>query len=437
MSESLQVVIEYAGGTFPFHVYCRDLLLGNAGHIDYYWMDGRQIRQGQGGPNFRPCVDLWWRAVEAAGEARELDNEFNLVLAECYPLVNTARAVQDIYLDAHLHPTADREYVIAEEDGIRRVRSDRTYLLPEDECQRLRGIARTRDINQIRAELESLFLGELPPQEELPAYQEAARAWLGNGAIALRREGREGLRRYTGEIDEWIRSLRRRGNLDRVRMFLNMFSYECKVAFYTCYCSAWVAILRWLAENREPNTTGERFMRIWHHQNRASDAGEVHRDVFCGQVLAIHPLSAVVLSSPEHLAVIGNWLGHRDYETLYASNRFGQCDEYWDFVATILIAAHEYDRSRRRWDERRGQPTRAASDRLPAQARDDSVASARVLFEDFAAARGLHCPRCSGPLDYVRYETPPDGSSGVAVSFRCRSCGEQTTVPVERGDVAG
>ncbi len=42
---------------------------GAAGQGDYYWMDGRQLRRGQGGLNFRPCVDLWWRTVEQAGDA--------------------------------------------------------------------------------------------------------------------------------------------------------------------------------------------------------------------------------------------------------------------------------------------------------------------------------------------------------------------------------
>ena len=87
------------------------------------------MRQGHGGPKFRPCVDLWWRAVDEAGDTRVPENELNLVLAECYPLINTARAVQNIYVDAHLHPTADREYVIEDEEKVRRTRSYRNFLL--------------------------------------------------------------------------------------------------------------------------------------------------------------------------------------------------------------------------------------------------------------------------------------------------------------------
>ena len=357
MPPPISVDFEHGEHQFTFQIHWRNLLFGRAGTGQYFWMDGRQLRRGQGGPNFRPCVDLWWHATEQAGEDRAYDNEVNLVFAECYPLVNTARALQDLYVDAHLHRMADREYVIEEEEGIRRVRSDRMYLLPEEECERLRSVADSRDTNRVRAELEGLFLGPLPPCGEMPAYQEAARAWIGNGIHALRTEGREGLQRYVGTVDEWIRRLRRRGNLDRVRLFLNMFSYQCKVAFYLCYCSAWVGILQRLAQTREPNIIGERFMRLWHHQNRAPDDFGVSQDAFCGQVLALHPLSAVVLTAPEHRAVVGNWIGHPDYEALHASGQVAQCEAYWDLVATILIAAHEYDRSRERWEAGRGQAT--------------------------------------------------------------------------------
>ena len=159
MPQPISVDFEHGEHRFAFQIHQRELLFGRAGKGQYYWMDGRQLRRGRGGPNFRPCVDLWWHAVQQHGAEREPDNEVSLVLAECYPLVNTARALQDIYIDAHLHRTADREYVIEDEEGVRRVRSDRTYLLPEKECKRLRGVARSRDVNRIRGELEDLFLG--------------------------------------------------------------------------------------------------------------------------------------------------------------------------------------------------------------------------------------------------------------------------------------
>ncbi|MFV1967238.1 MAG: hypothetical protein ACC628_17555 [Pirellulaceae bacterium] len=436
MPQSLVIKLEYAGRQFDFQVDERDLQFGRAGEGKYYWMDGRPFRhrRGRSGPNFRACVDLWWHAVEEAGAAAEIDNQIQLVHAECYPLVNTAKSVQDIFVDAHLHHTADREYRIDEDDGRKRC-SERTYLLPEDECERLRAVAHSRDLNRIRGELEGLFLGELPSTDEMPAYREAARAWIGNGVVEFRKGGHEGLQQYTQTVDEWIRKLRRRGGLDRVRRFLNMFSYECKVAFYGCYCSAWVEILKWLSQNREANTLGDRFMRLWHHQNRALESEDVRRDVFCGQVLALHPLSAVILTSPQHLTAIGGWIGHADYESITCVGRIADCPEYWSLVATIMTAAHEYDRSRCRWEELRGKATDVNTDTVAQHTRDDSTASVAILFEDYAAARGLVCPDCSAVLSYLKHEIRYDEEAVAAVDFCCSSCSHRTTIEISYADI--
>lgn len=437
MSRPLEVNVAHAGRSFAFEIHERELLFGRAGTGRYYWMDGRQLRRGSAGPNFRPCVDLWWHAVTEAGTDREPENEMTLMLAECYPLINTAKALQDVYVDAHLHHTADREYSFGGEGQIRQRRAERTYLLPEEDAARLRMIAATRNADQIRRELEGLFRGQLPADDEMPAYVEAAQAWIGNGIGALRREGREGLQRYTQTVDEWIRKYRRRGEIDRVRLFVNMFSYQCKVAFYHCYANAWVGILQSLKQAGKLDLLGERFMRLWQHQNRPADDAEVHRDVFSGQIPALHPLSAVVLNSPEHLEVIGRCIGLPDYEGLTTSGKIIESREYWDLVATVLIAAHEYDRSRRRWEERREHPTHTSSNEVARQARDDATGSLRILFEDYAAARGRLCSECSGELRYVRQEPSGTAESPMAiVTFRCQSCGRETEIEVGHDDVA-
>jgi hypothetical protein len=436
MPRPRNITVEHEGRTFEFQVHERDLLFGRAGVARYFWMDGRQLRRGAGGPNFQPSVDLWWHVVTQAGADRDSENEITLVLAECYPLINSAKTLQDIYVDAHLHAKADREYSFDDEDGVRQRRAERTYLLPDEDVERLRQIAHSRNTGLIRSELERLFLGELPPVEEMPAYTEAARRWIGNGIQALRTEGREGLQRYTRTVDEWIRKYRRRGGIDRVRKFVNMFSYECKVAFYLCYANAWVGILQSLRRSGDLDALSERFMRLWHHQNCAADDSEVHRDAFCGQILALHPLSAVVLTSPQHLAAIGQYLGLPDQEALIANGRIAATEEYWDMVSTILVAAHEYDRSRQRWDETRDHPIHTSSDLVEQQARDDATASLRVFFEEYVAARRQFCSECSGPLSFVRHEPAGTADSPAAiVYFRCTSCNRETAIEVGQSDV--
>ena len=223
MPKLLEVELDVGEKRFPFQLCHRELLLGPAGPVDYYWMDSRKIRQGRGGPSFRPCVDLWWTAVEMEQATSEFDNELNLVLAESYPLVNTSRAVQDVYVDAHLNKMADRKLDPVGNDSHHRKLSDRMYLLSEEEDRRLRELAASRDSDRIREELEGLFQGELPPEEELPAFQEAARAWIGNGIQALRVDGTEGLRDYVQTLGVWVKKYRKRGQIDRTRMFLNPF----------------------------------------------------------------------------------------------------------------------------------------------------------------------------------------------------------------------
>jgi hypothetical protein len=188
MTDMLTLAVELGEKSFPFRLCRRKLNFGPAGEACYFWMDSRPFRSRRLGDNYRLCVDHWWAAVEAEGASGEMENEVTLVLAECYPLVSTARSLQDIYVDAHLHKRADREFTVQDDNGRKRI--ERSYSLPTEEAARLRRLAARRDTRLIRAELEALFLGELPPNAELAAYQHAAEAWLGDGILALRRNGR-------------------------------------------------------------------------------------------------------------------------------------------------------------------------------------------------------------------------------------------------------
>jgi hypothetical protein len=91
-----------------------------------------------------------------------------------------------VYLDAHLAPILEADSVPVWQGG-RSVRpSGGPWLVPVEEAARLRELARARDWRLVRAELEGLFLGRLPPPEEMAAFREAAEAWIGNGVMALR-----------------------------------------------------------------------------------------------------------------------------------------------------------------------------------------------------------------------------------------------------------
>src|SRR5262245_36134029 len=173
-----KVELEFGNRRFTFDLCSRELDFGSAGHGTYFWMDSRQFRTKNPGPNYRACIDHWWTAVEAAGVAGDLSELTSRVLAECYPLISTARSLQEIYADAQLNKLADRQLTLVNEGGRQRTLLERAYTLPPDEVERIRRVAMTRKVECIREELEALFLGELPTAKEMPAFQEAARNWI-------------------------------------------------------------------------------------------------------------------------------------------------------------------------------------------------------------------------------------------------------------------
>lgn len=429
-SQEVKVPFQYAGRKFDFRICQRELNVGVPSKVLYYWMHSAQLRQGKGGPNFRPCVDLWWHAVEHAGEATDTDNLVTRVLAECYPLINKQKGMQEVYVDAQLRRSADREYFFSKVNNVRRASSVRTHQLSTDECQRLREIAFTRDLTKIRSEFEQLFLGEQPSQEEWPAFNEAAQSWIGNGIVEFKKGGQQGLQDYVATLDEWIKKLRKQGQIDRVHRFLNRFSYTCKIAFYTCYCSAWVGILQWLEHNCEANVVGNRFMRMWHNQNSGDHSAANKSDVFHGQVLALHPLSGIMHSSSEHLTTIGQWFGHPEYDSIMSAGKAEECDEYWSLVGSILIAAHEYSESRNRYVESRGQVTHVSAEIVTGAAIEDTRLSMNEAFERVAAEGGHKCSKCDESVKYVGHAPPEDGGSTIAVDFKCKSCGNPMTIQV-------
>lgn len=144
MIESLKVRLEYHERLFEFELCSRGIAFGSAGEHEYCWLDGRPFRKGERDLNFRSCVDMWWHAIEAAGETNLFDNLRHLVLAECYPLVARSKALQEVYTDAHLHATAGWEYPAEYVDGVFCRSSESSCGLTPDECDELSEIAHSR-----------------------------------------------------------------------------------------------------------------------------------------------------------------------------------------------------------------------------------------------------------------------------------------------------
>lgn len=422
------IEIPQNGNTFPFELCQRNLSFGEAGPGKYYWMDGRQFRKESGGSNFRSCVDFWWACAEQANESDDFDNQVNLVLAEIYTLINTSRAMQNVFLDAQLWKPKDESLPSnkSQQSG------EKEHSLPAAEISRLRQIVDSRNVIEVQNELEQLFLGDQPEEHTRPQFNEEFQNWVLEPLKIFRNGGRQKLHDYIhGELKNKISKLRKRGNNSDARLFLNMFSYECKVAFYLCYASAWAFILPRLKQYDGLNELSVRFMRMWHHQNQSGEIeGKIYH-IFSGQVLSLHPLSAFVLNDSTALSVIGNWVGHPEYQHLIESNQVADSPEYWEVVLIILIAANEYKQSHQKWDESRGKNELVDTPKVEQNASITSDLSVAENIEDYLARRSIFCEECAGLLGY--HDPLATGNQGT-VNLRCRSCGQKTNMKIDSVD---
>lgn len=434
MPNCTRLGLRHAGQDFTVELDRRQLDFGQVGKGAYYWMNSSQFRRGGGGPNFRPCVDLWWSSAEEAGEAALTENRILRVLAECYPLVSTARGMQRVFLDAHLSQGAARDRPYGNlAHGRRAGRAELTFTLPEDDAERLQGIASQRNASLVANEVQRLLAGSSLSELEKTAYDDQLDEWSRRGIEAFDRRGQEGLERFKRELAEEMASMRKRGGPMNAAI-CNHFAYECKAAFYTCYTSAWIAIRFQLVDQGEIDELGEHLIRLWHFQQQPPESPDGDWvDAFCGNVLALHPLSGFMLMSPSHLERIGRWIGHSNYAYFSDNRRLGECEEYWDLVGAVLIAAHEYVCVRSQWEERR--TGRVATGAIDADSQGiDEQPDAAAALDAFAADNGICCDRCGKAVKFVGREDQASSADAALVDFACPSCGERRRASIDRAE---
>ncbi len=397
------IEIERVGRTFEFRLCRRDLTLGSARtaiRVPYYWMGLPELRERGGGPNARPCLDLWWAMTEAqsfVGDER-FEAEVMLVLAELYPYVARDRGPQRVFSDALLKPGA--------------YGGEREYSLPAAEWRRLLKVCRAQDPAAIDREARSLLIDNQPSADEMPDYQKACQAWVGNGIAALRRGGVGALRGYAqSDMTEWIRRYRRRGKLVRVRLFIDMLSAEAAAAFRVCYANAWAQIIATLVAKGLLDPLGERLHRFWHNVVRVED-----RDLFAGLVPALHPLSERIFRSSDYREALRAWL--------HSASARGvdnwECPEFWDVFAVILAAAAEHKHLRNEQNSKRRKPEPEAEQEGVHQAAEDDVVADQ--FAAYAADRSLACSVCGSRVKFTEVHPDDDRESGVRIRYECVQC---------------
>ena len=448
--ESLPATIQLRGQDYTFRLYNRPLKLGDYGMVDYYWMDSSQFRNLRSEAecsNFRSILGFWAAAMHEDGVQHELDQQIHYVLAQCYPLVARSKGLQRVYRDAYLHPTATDDTT--------------ADALSEEIRDRIRDVLASRDRVRVQEELDAALGRFEPDPRVLPLLQEACLHWVSKGVVLMRQRDNDGIVQFLGETEYWLAKFRRRSKR-WVRHYIDLFSYECKVAFYTCYANAWVGLIPWLRENRGLDTLSERFLRFWHNQNQPIEiplgrtlggiiyptqrgllvadqsenavrsmevdmkqVGPGHvRDVFSGQVLSLHPLSAFFMKDPALCAVAGRYFSS---DTCEQDPRFiSRCDDYWHLIGAILTAARLYRQALDRQAQERGVHRRPDAETCAVE--EPGVESDARILEDFAAAQGIRCPACRGKVAVSRIEPGEPNASEIEAEFTCSSC--QHIIPV-------
>jgi hypothetical protein len=461
-TESFTATISARGHDFSFRLCTRLLPLGPDLTVRYYWMDSSQFRSPEcegAEPNFRNCVGHWAAAMRSLGLKDDLEQQIHYVCAVCYALVASSKGQQSVYKDAYPAPGACSE--------------ERS--LPEEARHRIDEVVASRDRERVRQELDDVLGRFEPPAPVLPLLQEAFRRWVGKGVVLLRQRGNEGLELFLEEADHWLAKYRKKGGHVWVRHFLNLFAYECKVSFHTCYANAWIDLIPWLRQHRGLDEVSERFLRFWHNQNQPVEVshgrtpggiyypthgratvvqpgpdgrplrqaitwqtdhvGPTHfRDVLSGQVLSLHPLSAFFMTDPGLCAVAGRFFGPEVADRAFRQGQAESCQEYWDLVGAILSAAHLYRQALDEQAQRRGAHTRtdpeAGRPSVPEQNQ-----SAAGLLEDFVRARGIRCEQCGAPVRLHRFQPAEAGADSFEAELSCPSCEGTAPCTIRRDDL--
>lgn len=444
----IEDALELCGQRFPFYLEHQQFELGVAGPVVYYYMPVSPLRGNDPNreiSNFHSCLEHFWCVAEQAGYGDDWDQQRDYVLASSYELVRTDKAVQRIFRDAFLRPRSFRPENLKLSDDVR---------------ERIQSVVASRDKEAVRQEMARAFQAVQLSREEEVAASAAMDQWLNAGVERFRSDGGEGLQTWLKDVEYWYNSFRRRSNL-RVQSFLRVFAYEAKVSFYHKYANFWISLLPWLVEHFGLDETSKRFMGIWHNQNqrveiyhgsmssgtaaevgreillpdgagndqrfggRLMDRGtvEVVPDVFCGQVLALHPLSWILLARPELRELVGSCIAAPRFDDALVSGRVDEFPEYWQMVEAILTAAYLYQVAREGNESRRN--------KRPLGGMEISVANVSTEpgplteyshLREYVDALNEKCP-CGGKYEYANSELPVADGKTVTVSVICGSCG--------------
>ena len=408
--QRLKVRISIKNVEFEFELCHRPLNFGLDQPVRYYWMDTSQLRNPttSGAQDaIRDIISYWASSIHQAGYWDDLHEKELFLSATCYQLMTSSKGMQDCFRDSFLKEgrTKPKELSISEASRKQIVR-----------------MVRERDINIFRKEMNSILRDDVLPERLLPLYQMAYQNWIGKGISVLQDPNL--FEKYLEEIDMWMHRFRKKSGNQHVRRFLNMFAYETKMSFYTCYTAVWMAIITTLKQIHSLDPISERFLRFWHAQDRTD--GESNEElVFGGQIYALHPLSGFCMKDDHFMTVAGRFFGTPAHECIQQSTT--DCQEYWDLMGSILSAAHLY---RVGWDVQRNSRSKPQTSEVNEK---QEIGEAMQHILEMAIEK-TSCSKCKRELELVPDPPKQIDDESFEIRLHCAHCNRFTTKTYRKSD---
>jgi len=412
------------GQQFTFPLHRRSLNLAPDLQLTYYWIDQRLLSETAQNHSTNLCrriVDHWEQVQFEENPPGTHSPSEGLVLAHLYRVWSHRKRMHQVFRDASLRPT--RRGPNAHNELLR---AD----LPDEVLAQINTAVDQRDNGAIRVLCASIF-GWLPSSpEELQVLTPLYDQWIDRAVSLYRADPETGLDQFIDEFSRAEKRARRSGRTSPIsRRFFDLLMFESKVCFYECYAVLWQRLIPWLAENCNLDSVSEQFLRLWHNQNQScrptqtsGNAASFETDVFFGHILSLHPLSGILMTSPDLWELASRYFRIASPPSEHSTPTAAP-PEYWDLVRAILLAGKIY----RLNDERRTStrnlntdtpqstpPHGGAPNALTDEENQNSVARVAVLAQ-------LTCRQCQSELTDF-HSSQFDGSDQFTLAGHCATC---------------
>lgn len=306
---------------FTFTLCRKAVQLGNV-EIDHWWMQTTElyrqqtVRRCKGG-NYEAVTEAFWALCCREGSQAERDVQESYLLARLLPFARShgsRRIVADAFMALWtVAAQAKREAVQDLDLGLR---SSCTETLTPRRFSR-----RTADVigpPVLSKDVKQTYLNYCTELFD-PAV-----ALLGDdkeAAVAQLQSGWQRLMQAMG---------RRRGRLVEKHV-LDILSYEARAALHRCYSAAWhMLLLPHLAQEYQFSVETVKFLRLWHLDQVSESSADAYFHLFHGHIFALHPATALFLSTSMGRELVGSWLKRDSKRT------FGR------LLHGIFVAVHLY-----------------------------------------------------------------------------------------------